>query len=80
MGYTESSKDALGKPWLAVFALTASLIASATATAQQQELNSLQGTWVMESVYEQSTPTPPGLVVASRLGLLWLRHLIIRTH
>lgn len=40
------------KPWLAVFVVTASLIASATAIAQQEELNSLQGTWTMESAYE----------------------------
>lgn len=39
-------------PLLAACAVTATLIASTTTTTRQQELNSLQGTWMMESTYE----------------------------
>jgi hypothetical protein len=64
------------KPWLAIFAVTATLGGSATATAQQ-ELNSLQGTLVMESAYEikaDGTRTttygehPKGLLVIDAAG------------
>ena len=65
------------KPWLAEFAVTAPLIASTSATAQQQELKSLQGTWTMESAYEikaDGTRTttygehPKGLLIVDAAG------------
>jgi Lipocalin-like domain len=77
MGYTEPLEDALMKSWLAVFAMTATLTASATATGQQQQLSSLQGTWMMESAYEikaDGTRTttygehPKGLLIIDTAG------------
>jgi Lipocalin-like domain len=70
-------EDTLMNPQLAAFAATATLIVSAAATAQQQELNSLQGTWVMESAYEikaDGTRTttygehPKGLLIVDAVG------------
>jgi Lipocalin-like domain len=70
-------EDTLMKTRLAVFAVTATQIASATATAQQQKLNSLQGTWMMQSAYEikaDGTRTttygehPKGLLIIDAAG------------
>lgn len=63
--------------WLTAYVLTMAVITSATARAQEQELHSLQGTWVMEAAYEVTadgtrTTTfgehPKGLLTADASG------------